>query len=91
MNLVGNSRNTTKCLIPFILAVLAGCTSAPTVSEQNFGSSVRNMIELQTARANEKGHGLDGQKAEVILDMYRSDVAKPKEVERDIIEINLGK
>ena len=77
-------------LLPAMLALLAGCESTPTATEQDFGSSVRNMIEMQTAQPGEEGQGLDGQKAEAVLGIYREDVAKPKNVERDIIQINLG-
>ena len=77
-------------LLPLTLVLFTGCESTPTATEQNFGASVRNMIELQTTQPAETALGLDGQKAEAVLESYRQDVAKPKDVERDIIQINLG-
>jgi hypothetical protein len=77
-------------LLPLSLILFTGCESTPTATEQDFGASVRNMIELQTAQPGDTGLGLDGQKAEAVLDSYRQDVGKPKDVERDIIQINLG-
>ena len=77
-------------LLPALLVFVAGCESTPTATEQNFGASVRHMIEVQTAQTNKTDPGLDGQKAEAVLDAYRKDVAKPKDVERDLIQIKLG-
>jgi hypothetical protein len=91
MTLLEMLKHSAKLMIPATLALLAGCESTPTATEQDFGSSVRNMIEMQTAQPGEEGLGLDGQKAEAVLGIYREDVAKPKNVERDIIQINLGK
>ena len=68
-----------------------GCESQPTAVEANFGSSVRNAIALQTAQPGQPVPGLDGVKAEAVLEAYRGDVAKPERVERDLIQINLGK
>lgn len=73
-----------------IMTLLAGCQSTPSRVEDNFGSSVRNAIAQQTAPEAQTGYGLDGEKAEVILDAYRTDVAEPEEVERDLIQIRLG-
>ena len=73
------------------ILLLTGCESAPTALERNFGSSVRNMIELQTAQPGDRGFGMDGRKAEAVLDRYRKDVADPKEVEQQLIQIHLGK
>lgn len=73
------------------ILLLVGCESAPTASERNFGSSVRNMIEMQTAQPGYRGFGLDGRKAEALLDTDRKDVADPKKVEEDLIQIHLGK
>jgi hypothetical protein len=91
MSLFEIFKHATTFLFPVALTVLTGCESAPTATEQNFGSSVRNMIELQTAEPAEPALGMDGQKAEAVLESYRQDVAKPKEVNRDIIQINLGR
>ena len=76
-----------------IVAVLvfAGCESEPSRVEQNFGSSVRNAIALQTADPEQGAYGMDGPLAGASLEQYRRDVAKPEKVERDLIEIRLGK
>jgi starvation-inducible outer membrane lipoprotein len=71
--------------------LFAGCESAPTALEQNFGSSVRNMIELQSAQPGYQGHGLDGRKSEAVLEVYRAEVGDPKQVDQEIIQIKLGK
>jgi chaperonin GroEL (HSP60 family) len=72
-------------------AFVAGCESTPTALERNFGSSVRNMIELQTAQPGYRGYGMDGQKSEAVWQSYRKEVADPKKVEQSIIQIQLGK
>lgn len=83
-------KQTAKFTMPAAL-LLAGCQFTPPATERNFGASVRNMIAVQTAKPIENPSGLDGQKAEAVLDIYRKDVAEPKKVEQDIIEIDLGK
>jgi hypothetical protein len=74
-----------------VSSLLTGCESAPTALERNFGSSVRNMIELQTAQPGYQGHGLDGRKSEAAWEVYRAEVGDPKQVEQEIIQIKLGK
>lgn len=76
-----------------MVSILLGCTTAPekTALEQNFGTSVRTMIEMQSAKPDDKASGLNGQKGEAVLGIYEKDVAKPKKVEQDIIRIDLGK
>jgi hypothetical protein len=80
-----------RCLFIVAISLLAGCESTPTALERNFGASVRDMIELQTASPGDKGFGLDGRKSEAIIEKYRKDVAEPKKVEESIIQIQLGK
>ncbi|MEJ2694279.1 MAG: hypothetical protein P8166_14875 [Candidatus Thiodiazotropha sp.] len=74
-----------------VIALLAGCESTPTALERNFGSSVRNMIELQTAPPGYRGFGMDGRKAEALLENYRKDVAETKKVEESTLRIQVGK
>jgi starvation-inducible outer membrane lipoprotein len=71
--------------------LLAGCESTPTALERNFGSSVRNMIELQTAPPGYQGFGMDGRKGEAVLENYRKDVAETKKVEQSTLRIQVGK
>ena len=80
-----------KCILTAAALVLAGCETPPSNVEANFGSSVRNTIVLQTADPGQGAFGLDGTKAEAVLRAYQSDVAKPEKVEREMIQINLGK
>jgi hypothetical protein len=73
-----------------VVTLLVGCESTPTALERNFGSSVRNMLEQQSAQPGYAGFGMDGRKSEGVLEAYRQDVAKPKKVEESIIQIQLG-
>ena len=69
---------------------LGSCQTPPSRVDENFGSSVRNTIALQTDPNIQTGYGMDGEKAQAVIDIYRTDVAKPEKVEQDLIEINLG-
>ena len=90
--------NTTKKVYAtFGLAalMLAGCSGEPTQTQTNFGASVRQMIEAQTADpstlANPSAEPIDGTDAvriESVLEAYRTDVAKPEAV-NDNVTINL--
>lgn len=78
-------------LIPALSALFIGCESTPTALERNFGASVRNMIELQTAQPGYKGEGMSGQKSEAVWRSYREEVADPKKVDQSVIQIQVGK
>jgi hypothetical protein len=84
------NKQTLRVALLASFTLLAGCESTPTALERNFGSSVRNMLELQRAHPGYKGSGMDGQKSEVVLETYRQDVAEPKKVEENLIQIHLG-
>jgi hypothetical protein len=86
-----NIHNLTVALILASSSLFSGCESTPTALERNFGSSVRNMIELQTAQPGYQGDGMSGQKSEAVWRAYRGEVADPKKVEQSIIQIQLGK
>ncbi|MEJ2402981.1 MAG: hypothetical protein P8171_01630 [Candidatus Thiodiazotropha sp.] len=73
------------------IALLTGCESSPTALEQNFGSSVRDMIELQTAQPGYQGFGMAGRKGEAVLENYRKDVAEPKAVQQNTLRIQVSK
>jgi len=65
-----------------IFVVLAGgCASDDEIDASNYGDSVRQMIAVQTSHPNSGVTGLDGQKAALTLQRYRTDVATPKEVD----------
>jgi hypothetical protein len=69
-----------------LAALGAGCADPEERWESaDFGNSVRNTIALQTDHANSAGTGLDGQKAEAVLNAYRTDVAQPKVVEKELV------
>ncbi|QBQ55878.1 hypothetical protein [Nitrosococcus wardiae] len=76
--------------IPLVL--LLGCTSTdPVRVEQDFGNSVRNMIQAQIydpeAARNppvDPPAALDGAKAGEALKEYRQDVGKPSKVEKEL-------
>ena len=73
-----------------VAIALASCQTPPSKVEENFGSSVRHTIALQTDPEAQTGYGLDGEKAQAVIDIYRTDVAEPETVEKNIIEIELG-
>ena len=64
-----------------ILQLLIGCTTNDELPEDNFGSSVHHMISMQTSNPSKIAQGLDGRKAELIFQKYKSDVASPQEVD----------
>jgi hypothetical protein len=73
-------------------ALLAACSNQPTETERNFGASVRNMIEAQTydsstltSPSTETVDSGDGRRLEAVLDVYRTDVAKPDAATDDIV------
>jgi type IV pilus biogenesis protein CpaD/CtpE len=77
--------------------VVAGCSMhEPTRVDENFGNSVRHMVQMQTynpeaARrpSTEPPTELDGEKAGAVLDSYRTAVGKPSEIQKPIT-INVG-
>ena len=84
---------TTLVALAYVTAAmsLGGCAQ-PTQLERSFGASVRNMIEAQTfdpstltSPSTETIEGRDGQRLEAVLDVYRTDVAKPDAVQQDIV------
>jgi type IV pilus biogenesis protein CpaD/CtpE len=86
-----NSYKTLTALIGLpVVATLTAC--APTLTEQNFGVSVRQMIESQTndpstltTPSTDTIEDSDGRRLEAVLDTYRNDVAKPEAISEDIV------
>jgi len=75
-----------------VVVMLGACTTEPTLTEQNFGDSVRQMIQAQThdpstitTPSTETIEGTDGRRAGNVLEAYRTDVAKPASVNEDIV------
>ncbi|MEA3411731.1 MAG: hypothetical protein U9R74_09350 [Pseudomonadota bacterium] len=93
-----NSEKTLGSGALLALLLTAGCstTQEPTRVDDDFGNSVRNMIDAQiynhAAAQNppvDPPLALDGQKGENVLEAYRKDVAKPKKIE-ERIQINVS-
>lgn len=85
-----------------VVAMLSatGCSSTdPVRVEEDFGNSVRNMVNAQIYNPNaaknppaEPPLALDGEKADKVLEAYRGDVYKPEKAERPIsIRIGAGR
>jgi hypothetical protein len=79
-------------MIISLAALMLGCTANdPVRVEQDFGNSVRHMVDAQTydphaaeRAGTEPPTELDGQKGQRVLGTYRGDAAKPEEVRRPI-------
>ena len=76
------------------LVLTAGCAHGPEAVEQDYGNSVRHMMQAQTANPAAPAdanaiEGGDGQRLNNVIEAYRKDVSKPEEVKRDIV-INMG-
>jgi len=75
--------------------MLAGCSGEPTQTQTNFGASVRQMVEAQTANPSTIANpstatvnGTDANRIEAVLEAYRTDVAKPEAVS-DTVNVSL--
>ncbi len=87
----------TSVSVALFMALTAGCAATkPTVSERNFGSAVRQMIQAQIYDLKaaqepdpEPVKVLYGEHALQVIEVYRKDVAKPAEI-RNEIHINIG-
>jgi len=83
-------------LLALLLTTGCAITQEPARVDEDFGNSVRNMVDAQiynpAAAQNPPVNpplALDGQKGQNALEAYRKDVAKPKKVEEQI-QINVG-
>ena len=83
-----NSFGSSVCILFAMITALliSGCIRNDEVVVSNHGNSVRHMIALQTSNPSGGAMGLDGQKAALTLQKYRTDVALP----RDVDEKELG-
>jgi len=81
--------NGIACVQTIILLtmILTGCATEQSVTQKEFGSSVRHMISSQTYEPGDEVPSLDGDKSRNVIHTYREDIAKPKEVEQQIINI----
>jgi hypothetical protein len=84
-------------LSPLCAALLLGaCANQESLTERNFGESVRQMIQAQTYDPStltmpsaEPVDGTDGQMLEGAVEVYRSDVASPEGGGNEVV-INVG-
>lgn len=75
-----------------VVAMFAGCATYPEEpGGAEFGSAVRHMIEAQTYAPVDEVPTMLGDKAAATMDVYRNDVAKPEDVSKDLIQIQVGK
>jgi hypothetical protein len=87
---------TCKTIVSLTLAagLMAGCAHGPEAVENDYGNSVRHMMQAQTANpaapadANALDHG-DGVRLNNAVEAWRKDVAQPENVQQDIV-INVG-
>jgi hypothetical protein len=91
-----NSTLVAKTGLALAMLLLGACAGEPTLTERNFGDSVRQMVRAQTAHpetltapSNDPVTSADGQILEAVLEVYRTDVAKPASVGDEIV-INVG-
>jgi hypothetical protein len=91
-----NTRKLSSAVLVTLSLGLAACVAEPTLTETNFGDSVRQMIEVQTydpstltAPSTDPADSSDGQRLENVLEAYRTDVAKPAAVNEPVV-INVG-
>ncbi len=75
-----------------ISIVLVGCTAYPT-TEDDFGESVRHLIRTQKVYTGPPDaspvEGGDGDRLNNVLEVYRTDVSAPEEVQQPLV-ISVG-
>lgn len=71
---------------------LGGCAVEPTQTERNFGDSVRQTIRAQvydpgtlSSPSQATIENSDGQRADNVLDAYRTDVSKPESTSNEVV------
>jgi hypothetical protein len=91
-----NTRSFYSAVLVTSSLALGACAADPTLTEQNFGDSVRQMIQVQTydpstltTPSTDTVESSDGQRLENVLEAYRTDVATPAAVNEPVI-INVG-
>ena len=78
-----------RYVVACAILTLVGCETPPTALEEDFGSSVRNTIALQTAQPGQETPALHGVKADAAFRAYETSVTEP-EANRQIINIDVG-
>ena len=71
------------------LAAVGGCETTPTATEADYGNSVRHMVQSQTLNPTPADSSPvdigDGVRSQNAIDVYRKDVARPEQVNKDLI------
>lgn len=77
--------------------LLGGCANQETLTERNFGESVRNMVRAQTYDPSTLSNpdstpvdGTDGQKIETAIETYRSGSTGNPQAVGNEIQISVG-
>jgi len=75
--------------ILFTLVAMGGCETTPTATEADYGNSVRQMVQSQTVNPDPADSDPvdtgDGVRAQNAIDVYRKDVARPEQVNKELI------
>ena len=71
-------------------AFLGACAWEQEPNNLTFGDSVRHMIAAQTANPNYGAPGLDGVQGEAAFQAWQKSVAKPEQVQKQVIQVNVG-
>ena len=70
------------------LAAMGGCETTPTATEADYGNSVRHMVQSQTLNPTPADSAPvdigDGVRAQNAIDVYRKDVARPEQVNKEL-------
>jgi hypothetical protein len=81
-----------------LLALMSGCAewnSVPVVVDQNFGRAYHNMVKNQTlypehSQAVNATLGLDGQKAQTVINAYRAPTSERLEDAKKGVKFDVG-
>ena len=96
MKKLNNTKNTAFILLSSIV-FLSGCAdwkSKPVTVDENFGNSVRNMVEAQTlnpgsAYGDQPALGIDGQKSQGTINSYRAAGTSDLKGGRETVDFDL--
>ncbi len=96
MRIINNSSTRLTFLIAVSITMAACASTDPTRVEDDFGNSVRHMVQSQiydkeaaNNPARKPPMGIDGVQAESVLDVYREHVGNPKKVS-DSLRIDIS-
>lgn len=91
------NRKILKAVPLLAILLLGGCANQETLTERNFGDSVRNMVRAQvydpstlSDPSDEIVDGTDGQKLETVVDTYRGANTGDTQAVGSEIQISVG-